>query len=141
MPAPLFDQAHLQQLRALPMGVVVPGDLPEGFSIRSVQAEEDPDWGSSYRLVFQGPDGAELTVEGTTGGVGDIMRGQSRRKFDTPTLGRGVVEFYEADSQEPVDFHSHWLQAGPDTPFYGLSGKRLEPEPVLKIAEGLTPLD
>jgi len=140
VPAPLFDQAHLQQLRALPMGVVVPGDLPQGFSVRSVQAEDDPDWGASYRLTFEGPDGAELTVEGTAGGVGDIMRGQSRRKFENPNLGRGVLEFYEPGSEEPVDFHSHWLQAGPDAPFHSLSGKRLEPESVMKVAESLTPL-
>ncbi len=141
MPAPLFDQAHLQQLRALPMGVFVPGDLPQGFQVSSVLAEDDPDWGASYRIVFEGPEGAELTVEGTAGGVGDVMRGESRQKFENPVLGQGVVEFYEPDSEEPVDFHSHWLQAQPETPFYGMSGKCLEPEQALQVAESLVPLE
>lgn len=140
MAAPNLDPVQLQQLRALPMGVVVPGDLPEGFALRDVQAEEDPDWGASYRLLFGGGDGATFHVEGTTGGLGDVMRGESRRKFENLALGAGVIEFYAEDSEEPVDFRSHWLQAHPELPAYGLAGKRMDPDLVVRVAEGLQPL-
>lgn len=139
MPAPSFSPVQDWQLRILPMQVFVPADLPEGFLVQSVIAEDSPDWGASYQIVFEGPEGAELTVQGTVSGVGDIFRGQSRQKFQNPWLGQGIMEFYEPDSEEPVDFRSHWLQTGPEAPFHNLSGKGLEPEQALHLAENLGP--
>lgn len=138
MPAPAFTPIQDWQLRVLPMQVFVP-DLPEGFAISTVLAEDSPDWGASYQIVLEGPEGAELTLQGSTGGVGDVFRGQSRKKFHNPWLGEGVMEFYEPDSEEPVDFRTHWLQTGTEAPFHSLSGRGLEPEQALRLAESLAP--
>lgn len=140
MAAPVFDAARADRLRALPLEVLVPGDLPAGFSVRDVEAEDNPDWGASYRVVLEGNEGATIFVEGTTGGVGDVMRGESRQKFHHPAMGEGVIEFYGPDSEEPVHFRSHWLQAGPEGPSYGLAGRNLDPDQALRAAEHLVAL-
>jgi hypothetical protein len=139
VPAPSFNPVQDWQLRALPIQVFVPAELPEDFQVQSVLAEDSPDWGASYQIVFEGPEGAELTVQGTVSGVGDIFRGQSRQKFENTWLGQGVMEFYEPESEEPVDFRTHWLQVGSEGPFHSLSGKGLEPKQALHLAENLAP--
>lgn len=136
----MFEDAQLQKLRALPMGVCLPAHVPPGFAVGKVEAEVEPDYGAFYRVVFQGPQGAELFVEGTSGGLGDVMRGESRQDFANPELGRGTVEFYPEDSEEGVDFRSHWLQGHPEMPAYGIAGRGLDPAEVLRVAESLQPL-
>lgn len=136
----MIPDAHLQKLRALPMGVCLPAHVPSGFAVADVQAEEDPDYGAFYRIVLVGPTG-ELFVEGTNGGLGDVMRGESRQRFVNPHLGEGTVEFYEPDSEEGVDFRSHWLQAHPEMPAYGIAGKGVDPAEAVRVAESLAPLE
>lgn len=136
----MLEDAHLQKLRALPMGVCLPSHVPEGFAVRTLEADDDPDYGASYRLILANPEGAELFVEGTSGGLGDVMRGESRQRFLNPHLGEGTVEFYGEDSEEGVDFRSHWLQGHPEMPAYGIAGRGVDPAEVLRVAESLQPL-
>ena len=125
------------RLRSLPLDLVVAGSLPEGFALRDVESENDPDFGAFYRIRYEGPEGV-VYVEGSTGGVGDPMAGGSSREFACPGLGSGTLEFYGADSDEPVDFRSHWMQVGSSGGVYSVAGLRLDPEQAVLVAEGLT---
>lgn len=134
----MLEPSDIQRLRALGFEVALPSWLPEGYALNRVDAEIDPEYGSVYRVTWTSPGGAELFVEGTNGGLGDVMRGESRRPFQNAALGAGTLEFYEPGSEEGVDFRSHWLQSHPENPAYGLAGRGgVAPDDAVRVAESL----
>ncbi len=119
------------------MPVALPGFMPTGFARHSVDADTDETFGPSYRVRYQHPDGAFVLVEGAAAGLGDVMRGARRDAFDTVDLGPGVLEWYDEDSDEPVEFRSHWLSPSAEPPAYGVAGRGLIRDDALRIAKSL----
>lgn len=134
----LLGPAHLERLAPLSMKVAVPTWIPEGFQVAEVLAEVDADWGDTYQIRLTHEAGGEIVIAGAAFGIGDVFRGESRSQFNCPALGPGVLEHYPPDSDEGVDFRSHWLQHAPDSPAWGVSGKGLSVEDALRVAESLT---
>lgn len=141
MTTPPLSPADLARLQALPMEVLVPGSLPEGFAVQAVDAEDDPEWGSSYRIRYAGTAGALIMVEGVTGGIGDPPSGQSQSEFTHPRLGAGTLEFYAPEEDEPVEFRSRWMQEREGGPAYAVAGRRLDPEQAGQVAGSLLVLE
>lgn len=120
------------------MRIVAPTWVPAGLQVTGIDAESDKDWGDSYKIRFTGEAGSEIVVNGAVSGIGDVFRGESRSQFTCPALGPGVIEHYPPNSEEGVEFRSHWLQREPEGPAYSVGGQGIPAEDMLRVAESLT---
>lgn len=65
------DKVQARTLKAMAVPVVLPADVPPGFSLVKVIARIDRQLGASYVAIYEGGDRA-FAIESTTGGVGDF---------------------------------------------------------------------
>lgn len=128
----------INELKDLEMEILVWADHPEEFSVKSAMKESD-EFGDSYRIIYEGPDGAEVYVDGTTGGVGDIVWGEKNETFEAGSLGSCRVEFYEEDAGGRA-FQAQW-SALSENAHYSFTGKKVANELAETIATGLAPME
>lgn len=133
----MLGPALVERLARLSMKVVAPTWVPDGFQVAEVDAESDANWGDSYRLRFTSGAGGVIVVNGAASGIGDVFQGESRSQFTCASLGPGVIEHYPPDSEEGVDFRSHWLRLESEGPAYSVGGKGLSTEDAIRVAESL----
>ncbi|MCR5662652.1 MAG: hypothetical protein K6G50_11090 [bacterium] len=126
------------ELKELELEIICWADRPEGFSVKSAMKETD-DFGDSYRIIYEGPNGAEVYVDGTTGGVGDIVWGEKNETFEAGNLGSCRVEFYEKDAGGRA-FQSQW-SALSENAHYSFTGKKVADDLAEIIASGLAPME
>lgn len=128
----------INELQELELEILAWTDHPEEFSIKSAMKETDENFGDSYRIIYEGPNGAEVYVDGTTGGVGDIVWGEKNETFEAGNLGSCRVEFYEEDAGGRA-FQSQWSSLS-ENAHYSFTGKKVSNELAEKIANGLAPM-
>jgi hypothetical protein len=131
-----LDPTRLQNLKELEIPILVPGRLPSDLTQIQTNIERGGQ-GPAFRVVFHASPQRWVAMQGSSGGVGDVMFGDAAEDFETEQAGPGRVEFYDPGSQEPVDFRSHWLQPQDRGTFYSLSGQGLTESEVLEVARSL----
>lgn len=117
-----------ERLRALPFPVLLPSQLPSGWSFRELtfqQDDEDPeDW--SLTLAFSASDDREVLVCSATGGMGDPMGEGGEETLECPPFGPLVFTLDEdlEDEEQPHFWQSQWFAQSDDSDvFYGLTGR------------------
>lgn len=135
----VISSQDLQSLAASGLPVVAPRGVPSRFHLSKVSAEGDEVFGSAYELLFQGPEGGFVRVQGCCGGIGDIFPGEERHAYRHPAFGDGEIEWYPGED-EPFEFSTPWLHGAEDFPVYGVSGRGLAPLEAVAVVESLRTL-
>lgn len=83
--------SEAEALKKCGVALVMPGYLPEGFTLSSFQQDPCPGRMAGYEVIFNGPNRCEFRIRGANGGWG--APGPIRQwKFRSPLLGPVTLE-------------------------------------------------
>lgn len=111
-----------ESLRGLPFPVLIPLELPDGWSVSSLDAGTEDDE-TDVNLTLSGA-GASVVMMATDGGVGDALPGERTESLEHPELGTIFVEHYE--EPDPDEFQTQWLALDDCPASYALRGRGLD---------------
>ncbi len=128
----LLSPEHMAELKTLGVPVVIPTNIPAGFTVTQITVDGGDARDKGYGILYQDPENRCFLVEFTAGGVGGTPTTEYRIPLNPPlfpavgdglSYGLNYGPFVDPDlrSQFPEpDLMSDWLEYGGG--FYRLAG-------------------
>lgn len=138
---------QVRTLKAARLHCVVPNYIPDGMRLTKFEFEpatrSEP---ASYSLNYTGKGKAELIVQMTSDGIGDLIlqsdsddpyESSSWRTVRNPVLGKVKVEFLDLPKEH--HFGVNWIDLGEHKSprFLSVSGRHLGSSEAVKVVKGL----
>lgn len=141
-PGPGLSSAQRKKLTNLHMRIIVPGYLPAGYRVASVEVTK----GDGYTIDYKGPNGGEFIIETASEGIGDILFTVKGDTFEanghlrTRSAFTGAIDMDLYDTKRGVhQFHTNWYDLGVKRKprFIAISGKNTKPAEASKVFKSL----
>ncbi len=124
-----------ESLKALPFPVLLPNQLPESWSVKSLNLSEDEE-NVDFELTLTGPSGSSFDLLATNGGVGDALPGDKSSTLEHPLLETLYIEHY-LEEPEPKWFQAQWIELLENFSYAGFRGRSLSDEEASALINSL----
>ncbi len=144
-PGPGLSSAQRKKLTNLHMRIIVPGYLPAGYRVSSVEVTK----GDGYTIDYKGPKGGEFIIETASEGIGDILFTVNGDTFEpnghmkTRSKFTGPIDMDLYDTKRVHQFHTNWYDLGEKRVprFLAISGMNTKPSEVSKVFQSLREME